>query len=280
MSIETNFTAIPDYWMRRPKIPSPLKLMVGRLFTLSNIPGAQPEISASGLAEQTGFSWDSGDRVVKTLERIGVLNFKERRRIAGGYPFKVYSINRPKLLAFMESPASANGGRSSATGGCSHPLAADMASAKSGLKESGKEFTRKNLIKKGEPETLRGQLEAQDRSDATLAGSPVDKFDKFILPDKPLAVSGTPPEPLGQVSSTLSGSSGFSVTLAPETSASQTPPVCEPKEEPDSVGQTTATKSGDARNPAPEKKSADYWRLMAYEQHKNRKRCGSPFGRR
>ncbi len=150
--ITTNFTAIPESWMKRADIRPPFKLIMGRLFTLSNIDNAEPEISASGLAEQTGLSWDSADRAIKKLERAGVLNFKESRRKAGGYPFKVHTINRPKLMAFLEVPASADGGRSSASGGCSHPLAADMASARSGLKEEEKECTIKNVQKKGHPE--------------------------------------------------------------------------------------------------------------------------------
>jgi hypothetical protein len=80
--------------------------------------------------------------------------------------------------------------------------------------------------------------------------------------------------------STISGSSGFPVTLAPETSATKTPPACEPKREADSVGQPAATKSGDARSPAPEKYSAEYWRQMVAEQNRNRRLYGSPFGRR
>lgn len=291
MSIDTHFTAIPDYWMRRPDIKPPLKNMVGRVFTLSNIKGTQPEVSASGLAEQTGFGWDSADRVIKKLERAGVLKFKERRRIAGGYPFKVYSIHRPKLMDFMKSPASATGGWASASNGCHRPLPADVASARSGLKESGKECTKKNELKKGQPETsgplLKNsghdwpQLAAEEQNDAAFTGSPVDRFDKFILPEKSPTVSGTPPVPLEKVSLTLSGHSGFSVILPPENSASEAPPAVEVKKEADSIGQTTATKSAASTAPAPVKKySPEYFRQMAVEQNRNMRLYGSPFGRR
>ena len=121
-------------------------------------------------------------------------------------------------------------------------------------------------------------------STAHLAVQASEQVSSFSSPaqsaTKSLTVSGTPPEPLEKLAPSHSGTSGSSVTLAPETSASKTPPYSEPNKEAVSVGQPTATKSGDAKSPAPEKYSPEYWRRMACEQHKNRKLYGSPFGRR
>jgi DNA-binding transcriptional ArsR family regulator len=232
MKITTDFTAIPESWIKRADIRPSFKLIMGRLFTLSNIDNADPEVSASGLAEQTGLSWDSADRAIKKLERAGVLNFKERRRFAGEYPFKVYSINRPKLMEFMKSSSSAGCGRSSASGGCYHPLPADKSSARSGLKEEEKEYTRKNTRKNGHPETSKPlfktsgndwQQSAPDEpsNNAKLPLSPVDKFDKFILPEKIPTVSGTSPEPLEKTTVSISGQSART-TPATDTERRQT----------------------------------------------------------
>lgn len=46
------------------------------------------------------------------------------------------------------------------------------------------------------------QSEAEEQSDATLPRSLVDRFDKFILPEKAPTVSGTPPVPLEKLSGT------------------------------------------------------------------------------
>lgn len=161
--IETKFTAIPTPLMRRPDILPTLKLILGRLFTLSNYRQVKAEVSASGLADQTGLSSDTAERAVKVLEKAGALVFKERRRHGGEYPCIVYSIDRPKLLAFMEPPATAGSGRASPTDECDyppeadeatagsgrhHPQAADEATARSGLKEVYKEDTIKNPVKK------------------------------------------------------------------------------------------------------------------------------------
>jgi SOS-response transcriptional repressor LexA len=103
-SKSTFFTNVPDYWSNRKGVPLAMKVIVAYIYTRANIENMDWELVAADIANEWGIGKSTVSRVIKDLEKRGVIRHTETRKIKKDeWPSKIFKIDRQALQNLMDS---------------------------------------------------------------------------------------------------------------------------------------------------------------------------------
>jgi len=103
-STGTFFTKVPDYWSRRKDVSLAMKVTVAYIYTRSNIEELDWELIAADIVNLWGIGKSTVSRVIRNLEKRGVIRHTETRKIKSDeWASKIFRIDRKALQNLMES---------------------------------------------------------------------------------------------------------------------------------------------------------------------------------
>jgi predicted transcriptional regulator len=94
---EKTFTNIPSEMMRDTTLTPATKLVLGYIYTRSLIKDTEWEVVASNVETECGLSQTTASKLIRVLQKQGILSYKETRRHGGEWAYKVFTINKDRL---------------------------------------------------------------------------------------------------------------------------------------------------------------------------------------